>query len=58
MNLIEIYIKEIHSVKEYEKNKDCVIVDLTVDCYGIIRRQTHFATKKTMGRRNQTRLFS
>lgn len=46
MNLLEHYIKEIHSIKEYEGNNSFLLVDLTTDCYGVISRQIHFATKE------------
>lgn len=49
MNLLEHYIKEIHSVRKCEeewtkeddfKDKEYVEVDLTYDCYGCIERRT------------------
>ena len=48
MNLLEHYIKEIHSVKDitYDFTKHCgytpreplLEVDLTYDCYGVVNR--------------------
>lgn len=47
MNLLEHYIKEIHSVRkceeewtkdDYFKDEEYVEVDLTYDCYGSIKR--------------------
>ena len=48
MNLLEHYIKEIHSIKDitnkftencgYVPNEPLLEVDLTYDCYGIIER--------------------
>ena len=50
MNLIEHYIKEIHSVTDIteEFSKTCgytpqeplLSVDLTYDCYGLVKRKT------------------
>ena len=47
MDLIEIYIKEIHSEKEMERKswmaEDYIEVDITIDSYGNYRRMTkHF----------------
>ena len=48
MNLLEHYIKEIHSVKDitnkfteragYEPGESLLEVDLTYDCYGVVER--------------------
>lgn len=38
MNLLEHYIIETHREHEVHMNPDFVEVDLTYDCYGIIRR--------------------
>lgn len=48
MNLLEHYIKEIHSVKDitnkftdragYEPGEPLLEVDLTYDCYGVVKR--------------------
>lgn len=43
MNLLEHYIKEIHSVKEINdvidgRNINYILVDVTVDCYGSLSR--------------------
>lgn len=41
MNLLEHYIKEIHSVVEIEReNIRFLKVDLTYDCYGKVERDT------------------
>lgn len=46
MNLLEIYIKKIHSVEPYNTewtrefpDKEFVKVDVTTDCYGNVRRE-------------------
>lgn len=48
MNLLEHYIKEIHSVKKCKKEwtkefpgEEFVNVDLTYECYGCIERMVH-----------------
>lgn len=48
MNILEHYIKEIHSVKECKEEwtkefpgEKFVSVDLTYDCYGCIERREH-----------------
>lgn len=48
MNLLEHYIKEVHSVKECNEEwtkefpGECFVeVDMTYDCYGCIERRTH-----------------
>ena len=48
MNLLEHYIKEVHSVKEYNEewtkefpDEKFVRVDITYDCYGSIERNFH-----------------
>mgnify|MGYP000981146930 CR=1 FL=1 len=39
MNLLEHYIKEVHSVKEVQQDwGSFILVDLTADCYGTIKR--------------------
>ena len=48
MNLLEHYIKEIHSIKDitnefieccgYVPNEPLLEVDLTYDCYGVVKR--------------------
>ena len=55
MNLLEHYIKEIHSVtdvtKQFEKSvgyapkEPLVEVDMTVNCYGSIERKTKMMSK-------------
>lgn len=52
MNLLEQYIKEIHSVEPYtdewtEKyHKDFVEVDLTINCYGSVERKTRIFSEE------------
>lgn len=46
MNLLEHYIKEIHSIKEFEKYPDMIEVDVTCYCYGSIQRVKHSTDKK------------
>jgi hypothetical protein len=39
MNLLEHYIKEVHSVEEIKEDwGSFILVDLTVNCYGITER--------------------
>ena len=55
MNLLEHYIKEIHSVQDvsdkYEKaigrkpKEPLYEVDVTVDCYGVVERKRRFMNK-------------
>ena len=55
MNLLEHYIKEIHSVQDisdkYEKairqkpKEPLYEVDITVDCYGVVERMRKFMSK-------------
>ncbi len=54
MNILENYIKEIHSVKPYTEDwtkdfpdREFVEVDITVNCYGCIERKRDvFSTKE------------
>lgn len=55
MNLLEHYIKEIHSVEKCEEEwtKDEIFegeeflkVDVTYDCYGVIERRVHYWNKE------------
>ena len=46
MNLLEHYIEEIHSIKEFEKYPDMIEVDVTCDCWGSIQRTRHLTNKK------------
>lgn len=48
MNLLEHYIKEIHSVEEVKKEWGTyILVDLTSECYGIKeRRKTSFMNRE------------
>lgn len=55
MNLLEHYIKEIHGVKDitnkfteragYEPDEPLLEVDLTYDCYGVVKRTTELFWK-------------
>lgn len=55
MNLLEHYIKEIHSVQDVSDKYERAIrqkpkeplyeVDITVDCYGVIERMSKFMSK-------------
>ena len=46
MNLLEHYIKEIHSVTESKAHKDMLIIELTYDCYGYQSTTLHYTTKE------------
>lgn len=46
MNLLEHYIKEVHSVIPDKDNPDWVVVDVTCNCYGVTERKVHNASKK------------
>ena len=46
MNLLEHYIKEIHSIKEFKKTPDVIWIDVTCDCWGNEERTTHITTKE------------
>jgi hypothetical protein len=45
MNALENYIKEVHSVEEITEDwGSFILVDLTVNCYGVIERtETSFS---------------
>ena len=55
MNLLEYYIKEIHSVQDvsnkfeketgHEPKEPLYEVDVTVDCYGVVERKRKFMSK-------------
>lgn len=52
MNLLEHYIREVHSVEEYKEewtkefpDIEFVKVDVTYDCYGRTERKTHVWNK-------------
>ena len=38
MNMVDVHIKEVHSVKEYPEAEGFVVVDMTTDCWGAIDR--------------------
>ena len=46
MNLVKHYIKEIHGIKHPEKYPDLIVVDVTFDCYGIVKRAEHITRKE------------
>lgn len=46
MNILEHYIKEVHSIKEIEKYPDMIEVDVTYNCYGSIQRTIHLTNKE------------
>ena len=46
MNLVKHYIKEIHGIKHPEKYPDLIVVDVTFDCYGIMKRAEHITSKE------------
>ena len=58
MNLLEHYIKEIHSVQDisdkYEKairqkpKEQLYEVDITVDCYGVVERMNKIMSKSAL----------
>ena len=60
MNLLEHYIKEIHSVKDitnrfteragYEPCEPLLEVELTYDCYGVVKRTTKVFWKSNFER--------
>ena len=67
MNLIEHYIKEIHSVKDVSnkfeeatgrKSKEPLYeVDITVNCYGVVERTRKFMSKSEFERANKQGYF-
>ena len=58
MNLLEHYIKEIHSVQDISDKYEKVIrqkpkeplyeVDITVDCYGVVERTRKIMSKSAL----------
>ena len=58
MNLLEHYIKEIHSVQDVSDKYEKVIrqkpkeplyeVDITVDCYGVVERMKKIMSKSAL----------
>ena len=67
MNLLEHYIKEIHSVQDvsdkYEKairhkpKEPLYEVDVTVDCYGVVERTRKIMSKSALEQAKKTELF-
>lgn len=67
MNVLEHFIKEIHSVRditeEFKQHSRCepaeplLQVDLTYDCYGIITRETKTFWKSDFERANKEGYF-
>lgn len=45
MNLLEHYIKEIHGIEYPKKYPDLIVIDVTFDCYGNIKRDEYITTK-------------
>lgn len=53
MNLLEVYLEEIHSVEPYTEDwtsefpdREFISVDVTTNCYGSKRRSVHVWTTK------------
>lgn len=46
MNLLEHYIIKVHSVEDYENEQIYVLVDLTCNCYGVVKRVFHLTTRR------------
>lgn len=64
MNLLEHYIKEIHSVQDYKEEwtkefpGECFVeVDITYNCYGRIERRSHIWSINKWDRINQKGYF-
>lgn len=64
MNLLEHYIKEIHSVKEYNEewtkefpDTQFIEADITYDCYGTIERKKHVWNINTWNRIKENGYF-
>lgn len=38
MNMVDVHIKEVHSVVEHPEMEEYVIVDMNTDCWGAIDR--------------------
>lgn len=46
MNILEHYIKEVHSIREVPAHPKMIIVDVTCDCWGSISRTSHITDKE------------
>lgn len=57
MNLLEHYIKKIHKTTEHKSNSEWIIVDVTVDCYGVTQRIEHFTTKEEWKKEKEQGFF-
>jgi hypothetical protein len=45
LNLLEHYIKEIHSEKEIDDYPNMIEVDVTSNCWGSVQRSKHITSK-------------
>ena len=50
MNLLEHYIKEIHGIEYSKKYPDLIVIDVTSDCYGCVKREERITTKDQWGK--------